>query len=149
MADTVEQQIAKAKLALAAEGNPDASTADIAPMGTMGQIAAFMKQHMPIVGTGLPVEMTTNPEGKIRYNTAALAGQNQGDMEDKVYHELVHLAQMRKPAEAQPIGGFPYVQDPDEIEAYQKEHAHAVAHGRTPSPGPLEQILLARQMQGK
>src|ERR1700676_3034512 len=130
MADTVEQQIAKARLALQAE-DPSVASADIAPMGTTDKIAAWLKQNMPVVGTGQPIGATTVGQ-KIRYNPSALEGQSQDQINDMIYHEMVHAGQNKLPAQPSPMGGFAYGQDPAELEAYQKEHDRAIAQGRTP-----------------
>lgn len=134
MADTVEQQIAKARLALQQE-MPEAASADIQPMGTTDKIAAWLKQHMPVVGTEQPIGASTRGQS-IRYNPANLAGQSQSQIEDMIAHELMHTRQNAGPAQPSPIGGFTYGQDPKELEAYQFEHDRARAQGRTPDIGP-------------
>jgi hypothetical protein len=135
MADTLEQQIAKAKATLATE-MPDVASTPIQPQGTIDQLAAWLKGKM----IGGQVGAVTDPKtGAITYSQTALQGHSQPEIEDILAHELTHSRQ----AKAHPqglMGGlfgphFAYNQDPDELEAYQAEHDRDLRLGRTPTPG--------------
>lgn len=127
-------QIAMLRELLARE-NPSALTADIQPMGKMGQMMS---------GGALA---TTNPlTGSISVNEGAATDPQ--DLEDTLRHELVHKNQIDKMTPLDKTGavvtgfkqgvglGTPYGQRPEEMEAYQVQNDARQAKGLPPSPTP-------------
>jgi hypothetical protein len=138
MADTLEQQIAKAKAKLALE-MPDVAGIPIEPQGMLDKLAAQIKGAM----IGGQVGAVTDPKtGAITYSQTALQGHSQPEIEDILAHELIHSRQAKANPQGilQTIGGlfgphFSYGQDPAEMEAYQYEHDRAAREHRSPTPG--------------
>lgn len=88
-------------------------------------------------------QAAATPFGNIRYDPAALEGQQPEDVADTLLHEYTHVKQMQPRGVVGQIlqmvsERLPYGQRPDEIEAWQAERNRRARMGRTKYDGAPE-----------